>query len=424
MKKKENEEKLLNDFEEETTNPEENLEENEFLFETTTTKDLDESLPPEEDASSVENAAEVSVSLEDTAEEASAAIEETPIVMEEPPAEETLLVEEEPAKDPEPSYGAPQPLFEDIIPASYTMNEKQKKALEEKEKKKAEEDKKHEALARKQAEKEAKKQEKKNKGKAKEVIVFEEDDEQLILAPENNKQEEKKSKKEEQPLVDAKEKKYSSYEKKLRKKYGLNRDILLSKNEVLPDFILAKGENVIRSYHCLSGEKGEGTVCLTNKRLLINTGERAEIAIENVAGIRFARYTKFSIAKFVFWLLFFGLGCLMIALPFFYTRINIPFITGAYWKSWFKYVFFPCGGVSVLISIPLFATMVRKNFYFYIHSQQIAPFVECKSASYAKREQKGKVYKYMVSKAGKESEKAARELGALLIEAKEGRYDS
>ena len=36
---------------------------------------------------------------------------------------------------------------------------------------------------------------------------------------------------------------------------------------------------------------------------------------------------------------------------------------------------------------------------------------------------KGKQYSFVVTDAGKESEKAARELGALILEVKEGRYD-
>ena len=216
---------------------------------------------------------------------------------------------------------------------------------------------------------------------------------------------------------------YSRTEKHLRKQYHLHKDLLLHSNSVVPGFVIAKGENVIRSYSCLSAGRGDGVLCLTNKRLLINAGERSEIDIDKVSGIKFSRSTHFSFGKFLFWLIFFGLGVFMLLLPSFNSGMNIPGITGESWKDWFGILFYVCGGISVLISLPLFFTMVKKNFYFYVYAREEAPFLEYKSRAYAKREKKGKVYKYTVSKAGRESEKAARELGALIIEAKEGRYD-
>ena len=49
--------------------------------------------------------------------------------------------------------------------------------------------------------------------------------------------------------------------------------------------------------------------------------------------------------------------------------------------------------------------------------------MEVKNRTYALREKKGHVYRYTLSRAGKESDKAARELGALILEVKEGRYN-
>ena len=219
------------------------------------------------------------------------------------------------------------------------------------------------------------------------------------------------------------ERQYSPYERKLRRQYKMNKDLLLSENDVIPGFVIAKGETVIRSYRCLATSKGDGTVCLTNKRLLVNASERSEIEIDKVTGIKFSKFSNFSAVKFLLWLIFFGLGVFMLLLPKFNSGMNIPMITGENWKNWFTYLFYSLGGVFVLISIPLFFSMLKKTFYFYVYAKEDAPFLECKSGSYAKRERKGKVYKYMVAKAGKESEKAARELGALIIEAKEGRYD-
>ena len=187
--------------------------------------------------------------------------------------------------------------------------------------------------------------------------------------------------------------------------------------------MIARGETVIRTYSCLASKKGDGTLCLTNRRLLIDAGERSEIGIDKVSGIKFCKFSRFSFLKFLFWLIFFGLGAAMVALPFIHTQVQIPMITGDAWQSWFNILFYACGAVSLLISLPLFFTMVRKSFYFYVYAREEAPFLEYKSKSFAKREKKGKVYKYMVANAGKESEKAARELGALIIEAKEGRFD-
>ena len=394
-------------------------------------------------------AEELSLPAEETVVE-QPAVEEVPVteevpVVEDPvpaPAEETVVHPEE-APKPEPTYGAPQPLFEDIIPVAYTMDEKQKKEKREKDEKKA-------ALARKQAEKDAAKAEKEAAKAEKEAAKKAKEDKKkskedkkketpVDLVPEAEQEpdfvpvpltvealEEKSAPavlSEEKPMKAPEKKEYTPYEKRLRRQYKLNKDLLLSANDVVPGFVIAKGENVIRTYNCLAGNKGEGTLCLTNKRLLVNTGERSEMDVRNVTGIKYARYTKFSIAKFIFGLIFLGLGVFMILLPFFHTGMNIPFVTGESWKSWFPYLFYSCGGVSVLLSLPFLLTMVKKSFYFYVFAREDAPFVECKSSSYAKREQKGKTYKYMIAKAGKESEKAARELGALIIEVKDGRYD-
>ena len=219
------------------------------------------------------------------------------------------------------------------------------------------------------------------------------------------------------------EREFTPFERKLRRKYKVEKDLLLSKNDVIPGFVLAKGETVVRSYYCLASKKGDGTLCLTNKRLLINADERSEVEVDKVTGIKFARNTYFSFIKFLFALFFFGLGAFMAALPFIRDSINIPFITGDSWKTWFMYLFIACGAVSILISFPLWAKMVKKYFYFHIFVKEGTPFLECKSKSFVKSEKKGKTYSFIVSDPGKESEKAARELGALILEVKEGRYN-
>lgn len=225
------------------------------------------------------------------------------------------------------------------------------------------------------------------------------------------------------PVASAPMQKFSPYEKKLRRKYRMDKDRLLSSNEVLPGFVLAKGENVVRSYQCL--KRGAGSICLTNKRLLINAGERSELEIDKVSGIKFCKYTIFSFVKCFFWFLFFVIGAALIALPFFRTSLKIPAITtGSNWKKWFTIVFFSCGGASLLISLPFLLTMIKKPFYFFVYAQLDSPFVEAKNGFYAKRERKRKGFRYDIrSKAGKECAKAARELGALILEVKEGRYD-
>ena len=425
---------------------------------------------------------EASLSVEPLAAE-EPALETAPVPQEEPVPEESVPAFEE---MPEPQYGAPQPLFEDLIPAGFAVDLEQRKAAEERaarvaaeaaerEAKEAEaarkkEEKEAEAArkkAEKDAAKEAKKQAKEDKKKAKTAALiakveaeaevkakkeYEKETGEPYDAPAPAPQEapapeatvvaaavapavaetpveaaesatasaapKKLTKKEASEA-----KKITAYERKLRKKYKLDKDPLLSKNDAVPGFVIAKGENVIRSYCCLEAGKGDGILCLTNRRLLINAGERSEIDIDKVSGIKFCQYTIFSFAKFLFGLIFLGLGILMLLLPAFNSGMNIPGITGDSWKSWFTILFYICGGVSVVIGLPLLFTMVKKNFYFYIFAREETPFLEYKSRSYARREKNGKVYKYQVSKAGKESEKAARELGALIIEAKEGRYD-
>ena len=359
------------------------------------------------------------------------AVSEEPQTVEVPaPAEEK----------PEPGYGAPQMLYEDFIPFEYLHGSEEKPAEEAKSKKDSLKPKKE------KAKKPTKEEE---LAAAVEAEMASREDVDAAIAPPDTPivlEEPEKAEedavvikdpviapvaplKEEAVMADKKEKapqekkEYSFHERKLRRKYGLDKDILLSGNDIVPGFVLAKGENVVRCYNCLASKKGEGTVCLTNRRLMINADERSEVAVNMVTGIKFARNTYFSVAKFIFGLLFLLLGAAMVALPFFRDKVTVPYVTGDYWKNWFMYLFIACGAVSVLISLPLLGTMVKKFFYFTVFVNEGAPFLECKSSSFVKSEKKGKQYNFVVTNAGKESEKAARELGALILEVKEGRYD-
>ena len=387
-------------------------------------------------------------------------------------ASDLLEITDEPAASAEPpkeeipkQYGAPQPLFEDIVPAEFARPEKKERPDPKKEKeaaaaaKKAEKEAEKEAKeAAKRAEKEAKEEAKRQKEKAKYAALIADAESKAVAKAKAEIERdtgEVYDYPEEKPAPAAAQaapaaapvvpvavpaapansekktgegnlepsKSYKRFKKKLRRKYKLDKDYLLSSNDVVPGFVIARGETVIRTYSCLASKKGDGTLCLTNRRLLIDAGERSEIGIDKVSGIKFCKFSRFSFLKFLFWLIFFGLGAAMVALPFIHTQVQIPMITGDAWQSWFNILFYACGAVSLLISLPLFFTMVRKSFYFYVYAREEAPFLEYKSKSFAKREKKGKVYKYMVANAGKESEKAARELGALIIEAKEGRFD-
>lgn len=217
---------------------------------------------------------------------------------------------------------------------------------------------------------------------------------------------------------------YTWQELKLRRKYKMDHDPLFHANDVIPGFIIARGEKVIRTYNCLASDAGDGTVCLTNRRLLVNAGERSEVAVEQISGIKFSRRTRFYFWRFFFALLFTAIAVAAVLLP----HLNklpfaIPNITGEARKTWAVILCYVGGGIGALISLPIWLHIVKKTFYFFIYAHQDTPFVQCKSASYIKSEAKGKVASCMVAKAGKESEKAARELGALLIEIKEGRFD-
>ena len=227
----------------------------------------------------------------------------------------------------------------------------------------------------------------------------------------------------EKPAPEKKEN-YTWQELKLRKKYKMEQDPLFHANEVIPGFIIARGERVVRTYNCLATKKGDGTICLTNKRLLVNAGERSEVAIEQISGIKFSRYSQFYFLRFIFAFLFLAIAVCAVLIP---HLNNLPFaipnITGEARKAWAVILCYVGGGLSALISLPIWLKIVKRTFYFYIYSHQDTPFVECKSAAYLKSEAKGKVSKCMVASSGKESEKAARELGALLIEIKEGRFD-
>ncbi len=361
------------------------------------------------------------------------AVSEEPQTVEVPaPAEEK----------PEPGYGAPQMLYEDFIPFEYLHGSEETPAEEAKSKKDSLKPKKEKAKKPTKEEELAAAVEAEMASREEEVDAsFAPPDGPIVLEDQGSAAEEDVVIKDpaiapvapvEEEIVMTKKKenapaeprKYSSYEKKLRRKYRMDKDVLLNGNDIIPGFVLAKGENVVRSYNCLASKKGDGTLCLTNKRLMINTDERSEVAVSMVSGIKFARNTYFSFAKFLFGFLFLVLGAAMVLLPFFRDKVPvIPFVTDDHWKDWFKYLFIACGAVSVLIGLPLWGTMVKKYFYFTVFVNEGAPFLECKSKSFVKSEKKGKQYNFVVTNAGKESEKAARELGALILEVKEGRYD-
>ena len=415
-----------------------------------TPRDEEESLPEVYAASEEEAASPI---------ESAEAPEEAPTLeIEEPAAPEEIAVPEEipeeipvPIEEPTPApapqeeeapreYGAPQPLFEDIIPAGFSLEERKREREREKERiaaiKRAEAEEKRrqkeweegEKKRKKEEEADAKKQSKNDKKKSKsaEAIAIE-DAEAAEIPSEENAGTSKKKKKEAPILADdffaSPAKEYTRAEARLRRKYKMNNDVLLSENDVVPGFVIAKGENIVRTYNCLSG-KGGGTICLTNKRLLINAAERSEMDIKQVSGIKFSNSTNFNFLKFLFGLIFVALGGFLIAVPAIRNSVAIPYLTGEAYKSWFAYVLYPCGGVSALIGLPLLFTTIKTSFYFYVYARVETPFLECKSAALAKRERKEKAYKFMVAKPGKESDKAARELGALIIEVKDGKYDN
>ena len=396
---------------------------------------------------SVEDVVEAEI-IPETPEQMEAAAESEPSFSDEPvkielseePEPEAPAPEEE---KPAPGYGAPQMLYEDFIPFEYLHGTEQKeekpaeepKPKKEKPKKPAKPTKEEELLAAVEAEMASREEEGATVAPPEDIPAIAEQmaapEEAVVIADPAIapvapvvpvKEEPVMAEKKETEIKEKRE--YSSFERKLRRKYRLDKDLLLSNNDIVPGFILAKGENVVRCYNCLSSKKGEGTVCLTNKRLMINADERSEVAVNMVTGIKFAKNTYFSVAKFLFGLLFLLLGAAMILLPFFRDKVPvIPYVTDDHWKNWFMYLFIACGAVSVLISFPLLGTMVKKMFYFTVFVNEGAPFLECKSKSFVKNEKKGKQYSFVVTDPGKESEKAARELGALILEVKEGRYD-
>ena len=418
---------------------------------------------------------------------------ETPAVPETPAREENYdpfeaarsASTEEPA--PRPQYGAPQSLFEDIIPADFfkddlkaeeAPSEKDREAAQRKAEKDAEkeakrQEKEAEKEAKKQekeAEKEAKKQEKEEKKRAKTAaLIARVEADAVRQAKEEIKKEsgedydpdesapakkespkkagfsekpasakkssaEKSGQKKDDAVAkgadsaakDSEGDNFSRTEKHLRKQYRLHKDLLLRSNRVVPGFVIAKGETVIRTYHCLDSAKGEGTICLTNKRLLLNADERAELDINRISGIKFSKYTKINFMKLVFALIFFLPGILLFLLPFLVkSGMQSSFIVelAAKWKTFYTVLFLFLGVAFIGGSLPFILTMVHKTFYFYVYATDGVPFFECKNRSFAKREQGGMTFKCLISNAGSDSEKAARELGALIIEAKEGRYN-
>ncbi len=204
------------------------------------------------------------------------------------------------------------------------------------------------------------------------------------------------------------------YQKKLRKKYKLERDELFGNNAIVDGFVLANSEKLLRSYQCLSTANGSGIITVTNKRVLFDAGERTEVPVENIVGIKYARYSHFSFAKFLFSLILIG-GGVFVAL--FLER----FIGGMSWyKGWLKYASYGVGAVMLLCSIPLLK-WVNKSFYLRFYALQNEAFVSYKGAG--KKKDLGENETSIIAAAGKECSKAAREIGALILDIKAGRYN-
>lgn len=161
---------------------------------------------------------------------------------------------------------------------------------------------------------------------------------------------------------------------------------------------------------------GNGIITVTNKRLLCTTNELSETELDNITGIVSKYKSKFSAVKIILFFLLSGLAaaCFMAATS---NVIDLASMW-ATMPSWFKWVLYSGGGISAISAFFIIITVNKKEFHIQIYTK----------ASQALMSYKGTIGKAKHTairvRPGKESKYIVHELGAVILEAKSGKYNN
>jgi hypothetical protein len=203
--------------------------------------------------------------------------------------------------------------------------------------------------------------------------------------------------------------------KKLRKKYKIDKDSIFSENDYVDGFILANNETLLRRYDALKVNGGNiGRILITNKRMLFNTSEKAEIPLASVNGIRSAKYWTLNWVKFIFSLIFIGIA----AFAFIYDFTTFDFFQG---KAWLIYIIMGVGAVFALFGLIMLFTFARRRFALKVFISSSYEFITYNSKK--RKKENAIMESVIVAMPGKELDKMVREVGALIIQSREGYFD-
>ncbi|NCA66669.1 MAG: hypothetical protein EOM87_01245 [Clostridia bacterium] len=202
---------------------------------------------------------------------------------------------------------------------------------------------------------------------------------------------------------------------KLRKKYKINKDPIFCENDYVDGFILANNEILLKRYDALKVNGGNvGRILITNKRMLFNTSEKAEIPLDEVIGIRSAHHWTLSWVKLIFSMLLIAAA----AFAFVYDFTSFSFIAD---KAWLVYIIIGLGAVFALIGVILLFTFARKRFALKIFIHSAYEFITYNSKK--KKKENAIMQSVIIAMPGKELDKFVREVGALILQSREGFFN-
>lgn len=202
---------------------------------------------------------------------------------------------------------------------------------------------------------------------------------------------------------------------KLRKKYKIDKDSIFAENDYVDGFILANNEILLRRYDTLKVNGGNpGRILITNKRMLFNTSEKAEIPLSSVNGLRSAKYWTFNWVKFVFGLIFIGIA----AFAFIYDFTKFSFFTN---RAWLIYIIMAVGAIIGIIGLTFICTFAKRRFALKVFISSAYEFITYNSKKGKK--ENAVMESVIVAMPGSEIDKFVREAGALIIQSREGFFD-
>jgi len=198
-------------------------------------------------------------------------------------------------------------------------------------------------------------------------------------------------------------------------KFAWESDEIFSASEVVDGFVLADSEYAIRRYHAFktTGDSN-GVITVTNKRVLFDTCEKAEVPVDCITSIRTIKGSIIKKAKLIWGIILFLLGAAIFVVDLLLHLI--PPLNPA----WLTYVIWGVGGVLALIGLILGCSCVKRKFGISVYVKEQQQFANFSTAP----DKKGSlpIGSYIESTPGSEFEKMRREIGALIIDIKSNKF--